>query len=353
MCLRVFGFACVLMLCGVASSFGQQRQTGPRTLEGLLNSDEAQKPAAAAPVTDATDAAPKRPAGTVVRPKDGVQHPDLDKAWADYDAAVAKVTESMKAVIAKQFDAATANGDLDAAEKWQNALEKFEKAGELPTEKETKAAVGAAVTDCNEAREELTKAYETAVKALTMEKKIAEAKAVRNEMLVISTEKRVVPVPPAPPEDGGKNPRVFFLSDLEEQDVSVPVPGWGLGKNGHLNVHAESGQIFVRGFKSEKGLGMHPPSDGVSSVTYKVPDRCVRFEGVAALADSAGGNTVAFEVIAGDRVLWKSRVLQGRGAFEKCAIAIKDTNTITLIVRCIGGNHGATAVWVDPRFIVK
>jgi hypothetical protein len=187
MCLRAIGLACVLVLCGAAPSYGQQR-TGPRTLEGLLNSDEPQKPAAAAAEADATDAGPKRPAGTLVRPKDGVKHPDLDKAWTDYDAAVAKVTESIKAAIAKQFDAATAKGDLDAAEKWQVIGEKFEKAGELPTDKEAKTAVSAAVTDCKEAREELTKAYETVVKALTMEQKIAEAKAVREESRALSSD---------------------------------------------------------------------------------------------------------------------------------------------------------------------
>jgi hypothetical protein len=179
----VLGFWCALVLCGSSSGLAQHQQTGPRTLENLLNSGETQKPAAAdeAAKADATDDGPKRPAGTVVRPKDGVKHPDLDKAWAEYDAAVAKVTESMKAAIAKQFDAATAKGDLDAADKWQIALEKFETAGELPTEKQTKAAVSAAVTDCKEAREELAKAYEAVVKTLTMERSIAEAKTVRNE----------------------------------------------------------------------------------------------------------------------------------------------------------------------------
>lgn len=185
---------------GSASCFAQQ--PGPATLEGLLKSDEAEKPAAAAevaaaaPVADAPDAGPKRPAGSVARPKDGVKHPDLDRAWADYDAAVAKVTESIKAAVAKQFDAATAKGDLDAADKWQTALENFEKAGEVPTESETKATLAVALVDYKKAREELAKAYEAVVKNLTMEKKIAEAKAVRQELVGFTSLK-----PPAAPQE--------------------------------------------------------------------------------------------------------------------------------------------------------
>jgi hypothetical protein len=154
------------------------QQPGPTTLENLVNSPEDQDASA---VTEAADSGPKRPAGTLFRPKDGVQHPDLDKAWAEYDGVVTKAAEGIKAAITKQFDAATAKGDLDAAEKWQVIGEKFEKSGELPTETETKAAVSTAVADYKKAKEELAKAYEAVVKALTMEKKIVEAKAARDE----------------------------------------------------------------------------------------------------------------------------------------------------------------------------
>jgi hypothetical protein len=117
----------------------------------------------------------------VARPQDGVQHPDLDVAWAEYDAVVSQAADGIKAVIAKQFDAATQKGDLDAAEKWQAALEKFEKAGEVPTEAEVKTAVSTAVANYRRAKEKLASAYDAAVKALTIKKKIAEAKAVRDE----------------------------------------------------------------------------------------------------------------------------------------------------------------------------
>lgn len=171
--------ASAIVCCNLTLSSAQQ-QTGPATLENILKSAEAHT-SSSAPETNATAASPKRPAGTVSRPEDGVKHPDLDKAWAEYDAVVAEAAESIKAAISKQFDAATAKGDLDNAEKWQTALEKFESTGEVPSESEMKAAVSAAVVDYKKAKNELSKAYEAVVKALTMNKKISDAKAVRDE----------------------------------------------------------------------------------------------------------------------------------------------------------------------------
>jgi hypothetical protein len=165
-------FALALLTRWNTSPCLAQTSSGPLTLENLLNSDNAQKPAAVAQGGVAA-AGPKRAALTVARPKDGVQHPDLDKAWADYDVAVAKVAESIKVALTEQFEAAASKGDLAAAEKWQNALKQFEKAGEFPTDSKTKA------------REKLDKAYEAVVRDLTMEHKIVEAKAARDESLVI------------------------------------------------------------------------------------------------------------------------------------------------------------------------
>jgi hypothetical protein len=166
------------IMVGVAIPCLAQAPPGPATLETLANSPEAQS-AQAAPET--ADSGAMRPAGTVARPKDGVQHPDLDKAWAEYDADVTDAAERIRAAISKQFNAATDKGDLDAAEKWQAASEKFAKAGEVPSGLEVKAAVDAAVADLKRAKTELSKAYKSVWTALTMEKKIAEAMVARTE----------------------------------------------------------------------------------------------------------------------------------------------------------------------------
>jgi hypothetical protein len=171
---------------GLKHALAQQPE--PATLENLLKSDEPQANPAGSKA-EATPPSPKRPAGTLSRPADGVQHPTLDKAWAEYDATVSKTAESIRAAIAKQFDAATAKGDLDAAEKWQTLDDKFREAGEVPAEPETKTAVSAAIADYKKAKEELAHAYEALVKSLTMEKKIEDAKTARDEWRALSREK--------------------------------------------------------------------------------------------------------------------------------------------------------------------
>jgi hypothetical protein len=172
--------AAYMLVLGIAFPCWAQNPPGPRTLERRLKSGEAQGTSAASGA-EAANASPMRPAGIATRRNNGVQHPDLDKAWAKYSAIVSKAAEEIRAVFLKQFDAATAKGNLDAAEKWQAALAKFEKTGEMPTANETKAAVNAALADYKKATEDLSKEYEAVIKALTMDKRIAEAKVARDE----------------------------------------------------------------------------------------------------------------------------------------------------------------------------
>jgi hypothetical protein len=120
--------------------------------------------------------------GTVARPKDGVQHPDLDKAWGEHGAAVEKFAERIATAIDKQFDAATDKADLDAAEKWQAVGKRFKDHGELPDTPETEEVVVFASAEYWKARAELIKAYETVIKSLTREQQISTAKAAREEL---------------------------------------------------------------------------------------------------------------------------------------------------------------------------
>ena len=189
------------------------------------------------PQTGDAKAAAIRPAGTLTRPKDGVQHPDLDRAWVENDASVSKVTASIKAATTKQFDAAAAKGDFDTAEKWQATLEKFEKTGELPTEKEAKTAVSAATTVFNKAGEELTKAYETVVSSLTMEQKIAEARAVRAEGVAVSGGQAS--------EDADKRERKPD-DDVEKRMLTLFIGEWR-HENGNVEEIAPGGVYLING----------------------------------------------------------------------------------------------------------
>ena len=134
-------------------------------------------------------AQPQRPAGTVTRPVSGVQHPELDKAWDTYDAVVTKSGDGIRAAISKQFDAATEKGDLDAAEKWQATMDAFENKGMLPVHSELKSAMDEFVTDLAMAKEELVAAYGAVVIALTKDKNLADARAVREEASELSKRK--------------------------------------------------------------------------------------------------------------------------------------------------------------------
>lgn len=162
--MRLGLLSCLLALVITGSRAGLAEQpTGPATLENLVQPEETQDASA---VTDDVSTA-GRPAGTLVRPKDGVQHPDVDKAWVVYEAAVAKAAEGILAAVTKQFDAAAAKGNLDTAEKWQVVGEAFEKKGTLPAEKEIEKEVRVATDTFAKARDGLKKAYEEVVKTLT------------------------------------------------------------------------------------------------------------------------------------------------------------------------------------------
>lgn len=121
------------------------------------------------------------PAGTATRPTDGVRHPELDKAWDKYDAIVAKSAEGIRAAISKQFDAATDSGDLDAAEKWQATLDAFKESGLIPVQRELRTAINDFVSDLQLAKEELIEAYSAVEIALTKDKNLAGARAIREE----------------------------------------------------------------------------------------------------------------------------------------------------------------------------
>ena len=136
-------------------------------------------------------AQPQRPAGTVTRPMPGVQHPELDKAWDTYDAIVAKSGDGIRAAISKQFDAATEKGDLDAAEKWQATLDAFENKGTIPFQSELKSAMDEFFTDLAMARGELVAVYGAVEIALTKDKNLAVARAVRAEAIELSKRKVV------------------------------------------------------------------------------------------------------------------------------------------------------------------
>lgn len=359
---QAFVVSCVLVIAGSSPGLAQQ-PTGTATLEETINSGESQDFAAAAE-TGAADAAPRRPAGTVARLTDGVQHPDLDKAWAEYDAAVAKASDCIKAAIAKQFDAATAKGHLDAAEKWQAIAQAYDQDGAFPVEPEARTIVTSGVNATERAKADLGKAYESVVKALTVDKKIAAAKAVRSEWTAVSSRMEKPadrkshraainqPKISSEVEHGATDRDAVYLSDLQERDVVV---GAGkFGKNGSLGYTERDGKVRVGGKLFPKAISMHGVPNGLARVTYEVPDGYGQLEAIAAIADTVDGRqktALTFKVLGdGKRLLWSSKPLYGGGAAEACRVDLRGFERVTLVVECPGDHGWAQSVWCDPRF---
>lgn len=176
MLLRSLGLSLALVFWGFVPSQAEQ-PSGLPTLDNLLGSEDAT-------ATDASAAEPKRPAEgshatPLVRPKDGFKHPDLDKGWAEYRAAVAKASEPLKAAIIKQFEAATTKGDLDTASKWQALLQKLEKECALPpAEGAVKPTVVATKNNFEKAKKTLLQVYDGLKEGLTKDAKIADAQQI-------------------------------------------------------------------------------------------------------------------------------------------------------------------------------
>lgn len=295
--------------------------------------------------TKAVSEGPRPLQGTVERPEKGVQHKDLDSAWNTYHAAIATATGAIKAAIAKQTDVATDKGDLDAVEKWERALATIENKGVLPSEKEVRTVVATASSEYKAAHEELCKAYERLVKALTIEKNLELAKAVREETSVL----RGLSAPDRKSREQSKpqEERHTYLCDLQEGDVSVGFGGFG--KNGALGYHGL--RVSIAGVENQRSVSMHPPNNGAARVSYNIPKGATHFEAVAAINDTgANPAPLTFKVFENNRLLWASSPLRGAGASEICLIPVKAASTLTLSVECPGANFKAHAVWIEPRF---
>lgn len=331
-----------------------QQASEPPTLENLVSPQEVQTPPAATP-PDAADNGPKPPVGTLVRPKECVQHEALNKAWDDYQIAVGKASQMINAAIAKQLDTATQKGNLEAAEKWQAISDRFTNGIALPDEDETRAAVTNAVIELTKAKDRLSKTYDAVVKVFTKEKKVAEARKARDEIANVTraADKSTAKAGVAEPHKArSRVKKVVFLSDLDEQDVVV---GWGhFGKDGWLGYSELDGRVRVNGTLFRKALSMHGVSNGVSKVSYDVPDGCSHFDAVAAISDTVDGRQktpLTLKLLGDKGVLWTSKPLFGGGAAERCNVDLKGSKRITLVVACPGDNGWSQAVWCDPHFV--
>ena len=340
--------ACFPIITCMAQQLSQNTNIGEPTLQE-------HSPLITTPSGDAANNRPKPPAGTLVRPKDGVQHLDLDKAWNDYAAAVEKASQVIRDIIAKRLNYSTKEGNLESVEKWQAISDQFADGEALPNGDEIKKASYNPVIEYAKAKNMLEGAYAATVKALTKANRIVEAKKVREEIINV---KRVADKGSAKidssvaQQERSPAKKVVFLSDLHEKDVVV---GWGhFGKDGWLGYSELDGRVRVKNRLYDKALSMHGVSGGVAKVTYDVPDGYGRFEGVAAISDTVDGRQrtpLTLKIFGDDVLLWSSKPLFGGGTSQRCNVPLKGVKGITLVVDCPGDNGWSQAVWCDPHFV--
>jgi len=136
---------------------------------------------------------PSQIEGQRTRPAESIKHDDLDEAWAQYEASIEALTKTIRAALEDGFEKATEKGDLDEAEKWQDAIQVFEEHGVFLGDQALKAVKAEAEKKLAEADAKLSLAYSSVIKELTKQKRIAEAKDVRAERTAVAATAHVAP----------------------------------------------------------------------------------------------------------------------------------------------------------------
>lgn len=244
----------VLVAVLIAFSAGMglaQLTAAPPTLENSLQDDK--PPVQKLGVVDLSapnqpDPKAIRPAGTYVRPQNGVQDVDLDNAWAAYNAAIDKATSAIRDAIDKHRKAARESNDLGAATKYKELLEALEKNGQLPTEeKGLKDHVKAAQESYKDAAGALQESYALVIKKRTQDLSVDESipLAVQKEKDIVFSDK--------PTAVGvwrwGKNAMVFngdgTACEYEPRFNTPPVQGkWDIA-NGDVQLRLQNGFVVV------------------------------------------------------------------------------------------------------------
>jgi S1-C subfamily serine protease len=157
--------------------------------------------------------------------------------------------------------------------------------------------------------------------------------------------------PPAARKLFQQRPREY-LSDLEEFDVkSGP---WPVSKNGDLG-DPEHKAIQIDGVRSPKGLSMHPPDLGYSSIKYRIGKQASLLKAKVALNDSTNlvFDTAVFEVWGDGKRLWRSDPIHEPKRPQDCSVEVAGVDILELRVNATTSHFGLHAVWFEPRLLQK
>src|SRR5262249_35963290 len=145
-----------------------------------------------------------------------------------------------------------------------------------------------------------------------------------------------------------------YVTDLEEFGAKMgPWPFGKHGKSGDSNpVNAD---IVVNGVKSPRGLGMHPPNNGFSTVRYALGKQARTFRAEVAVNDAANliGPTmpITFLVIGDGKLLWQSRVIQAQNDIDAARVDVSGVEGLELPGGAQGSSHNSHAVWLEPHLL--
>jgi hypothetical protein len=157
-------------------------------------------------------------------------------------------------------------------------------------------------------------------------------------------------IPPLPISNiFADGPRVY-LADLQE--FGVRNGPWPFGKNGTVN---NDKPIQVGGVPSPKGLSMHPPTaPAYAAARYRLGRQAAVFRATTAINDTSNWcfSPAVFSVLADGKLLWQSDMIAHNHAHsQECNVDVSGVDVMELQVRCINGNHGVHAVWIEPRLL--
>jgi hypothetical protein len=169
------------------------------------------------------------------------------------------------------------------------------------------------------------------------------------------------PPPPAadkPPGDArlatNRRKAPVYLSELSPLYVTTHTsPVWGFGNHGLVGARLDGKllRIAVNGKTFQHSLGAHPPLGGVSRVVYVLGRRFKTLFGSVGISDTGGrsGSPLTFEILGGGKSLWRSKPIDAAGRLVEFGVDVRNTDRLALVVHCPGSNHGAHAVWIEPR----
>lgn len=147
----------------------------------------------------------------------------------------------------------------------------------------------------------------------------------------------------------------LLLSRQEPAKVKV-LNNWFTRDGRGLKGQSLGGDIRFGGQVHREAILAHPAGQDFSEVVIAVPGEWETFTGrvgVPEATDVPGtklvGSHLTFEVLAGERSLWKSQPSREIDKLQSCRVAFPKASQVVLRVHCAKEYWFARAVWIEPR----